>query len=236
MIISGRHPVSEALSKGLPIEKILLQAELQGHFTEIIQQARHDNIIVQFVPKVKLDKLVHTIHQGIIAFTSEVKYHDLQSVIDEIQNSGKHGIYILFDGITDVRNLGAIARTAYGMGVDALILPTTHSAPVNDVAIKTSAGALQHITICKSNNLITTIKDLKANNIFVIGIDTDTNHNIQDIPKNISLAIVIGDEGKGISSQVKKLLNSVYAIPIQNGLDSYNVSVATAIALYEIRK
>ncbi len=236
MIISGRHPVTEAIAKSLPVEKILLQAELQGSFTEIIQQARQANIIVQFVPKIKLDKLVHSIHQGIVAFTSEVTYHDLQETIDAIQDSGKNGLYVLFDGVTDVRNLGAIARTAYGMGVDALILPTTHSAPINDVAIKTSASALQHIKICKSHNITTTIKDLKANNIFVIGIDAYSEKPVSNIPKDISLAIVIGDENKGISPQVRKLLNDEYKIPIQNGLDSFNVSVATAITLYEVTK
>lgn len=236
MIISGRHPVTEALDNGLPIEKILLQAELQGHFSELITLARQSNIIVQFVPKIKLDKLVHSTHQGIVAFTSEVQYHALQEIIDTIQENGNNGLFIVFDGITDVRNLGAIARTAYGMGVDALILPTTHSAPINDIAIKTSAGALQNITLCKSNNILTTIKDLKANNIYVIGIDAIAEKSIKDIPKNISLAIVIGDEGKGISPQAKKNLHSLYAIPIDNNLDSYNVSVAAAITLYEITK
>lgn len=234
MLIAGRQLIVEAIKDEKEFEKILVQQDSSPQLTELVSLARQHNIHVQFVPKIKLDKITRANHQGVVGFVSEIVNKDLQEVIDNVLLENRNPFLIVLDGVTDVRNLGAIARTAYGMGIDALVLPQRNSAPVNDIAIKTSAGALQHLAVCRVPNTVVAIKDIKINGILTIGLDENAKHSIADAPKNTALALVVGDEGIGISDAVKKLLDDVYSIPINN-LDSYNVSVATAIALYEVK-
>ncbi len=143
---------------------------------------------------------------------------------------------LILENITDVRNLGALARTALGLGVHAIIFPKKESAAINDVAVKISAGALLKIPVCRVDNIIATIKDIKNNGIKVIGLDGTAQKFIHEINTKMPLAIVAGSEDEGISNSVIRLLDELVKLPMNTELESYNVSVATAMALYEVKR
>lgn len=234
--IVGRHPIIEALQSGQKIDKVLISRKAHG---EVIQQikelCRELDIHYQSVPEEKLHREFRNHnHQGVAAFMSAIDYVELQDMIDYSLDSGEFPFFVILDGVTDVRNVGAIARTAHGLGVHGLIIPNKRSAPIQADAIKASAGALMHLPICKVNNIATAIKDLKLNGIHVIGIHTYTEDYIEEIPGDLPIALVMGAEDKGISRDVQKEIDGFYKIPIQN-VESYNVSVATALTMYQIQ-
>ena len=165
--------------------------------------------------------------------TSAIEYFELQDVINAVLDKGELPLFIVLDGVTDVRNIGAIARTAYGLGVHAIVIPQRGTAPLQADAIKSSAGALLNLPICRVPNLVAAVKDLKLNGIEVVGIHAHTDDNISEIKGDMPLALVMGAEDVGISPLVQKEITSFYKIPIQN-IDSYNVSVATALTLYQV--
>jgi len=236
--IIGRNAVLEALITDAQFEKILISKTANGDIIkEISQTAKQRNIYVQFVPEIKLDSLIRQSHQGVVGVIQLVQYYDFQDIVNQSFDEGKMPLVIVLDGITDVRNFGAIARTALGLNADLIIIPKKESVSISADAIKTSAGALMKIPVCKSDNLITTIKDLKNNGLQVVGLSSgNANKNISEIDLNIPLVLVLGAEDKGISTPVQKLLDHSAQLPMNENLESYNVSVANAIALYEIFK
>lgn len=232
--IAGRHPVAEALESDQEIDKIIMAKGARGEsIDKITRLCREKDIPLQWVPEIKLDKEVRGVHQGVAALMSMVTYHDIQTVLDEVMEKGEDPLIIVLDEVSDVRNLGAIARTAYGMGAHALVIPSRGSAPIQADAMKTSAGALMHLPVCRVNSLVATLRDLKLNGVHICGIHAHTDDFIESIDSKMPLAIVMGAEDTGISPAVRKEVQSFYKIPIQD-LESYNVSVATAITLYQI--
>ncbi len=233
--IIGRQPVLEAIESDKKIDKILISKYAKGEIIDKIKQlCRQIDIHFQIVPEDKLQREFRNLnHQGVAALTSAIEYYELQDVINNVMDKGELPFFIVLDGVTDVRNIGAIARTAYGLGVHGIVIPQRGAAPLQADAIKSSAGALLNIPICRASNLVAAVKDLKLNGIEVVGIHAHTDKNISEIKGDIPLALVMGAEDVGISPLVQKEITSFYKIPIQN-IDSYNVSVATALTLYQV--
>lgn len=236
-LVFGRQPIIELLESDQTVDKIYLLHTAQGDVIPAIKRkAAEKEIPIQYVPVEKLNALTGGNHQGIIAFTSEIDFYKIDQLLPHIIEKGESPLLIILDGITDVRNFGAIARTAYGAGVHGIIIPADHSAPVNGDAIKTSAGALQHIPVCREKNYEAVLKYLKLNGIQLLGSDTHADLLIGDCDLTIPTAIIMGSEDEGISAISRKYLTSTIKIPMYHSFDSYNVSVATGMILYEAMK
>ncbi len=236
-IIAGRNPVLELLQSDKEVEKVLLSKNATGDVVkQILQLCRDKSVYYQFVPEVKIQSLSKANHQGVLAFTGLIQYYNVQEIIDYVFSKGEEPLLLILENVTDVRNLGALARTALGLGVHAIIFPKKESAAVNDIAVKISAGALLKIPVCRVDNIIATIKDIKNNGIKIIGLDGTADKYMHEAAANVPLALIAGSEDEGISNPVIRLIDELVKLPMQADLESYNVSVATAMALYEINR
>ena len=233
-LVFGRQPVVELLMRDASVDKILLSKTAQGDVVpQIKQKAAEKNIPIQYVPVEKLNALTGGNHQGVIAFTAAVEFQKIDDVLPFIIEKGEVPLILILDGITDVRNFGAIARTAYASGVHAIIIPAHHTAPINSDAMKTSAGALQEIPICREKNFELVLQYLKLNGLQILGADSQADTYIYQQNLNLPTAIIMGAEDEGMSAISRKHLTSTVKIPMLNTFDSFNVSVATGIILYE---
>ncbi len=236
-LVFGRQPIIELLESDQTVDKIYLLHTAQGDVIPAIKRkAAEKEIPIQYVPVEKLNALTGGNHQGVIAFTSEIDFLKIEQLLPHIIESGETPLILILDGITDVRNFGAIARTAYASGVHGIVIPSDHSAPVNGDAIKTSAGALQHIPVCREKNYEAVLKYLKLNGIQLLGSDTHADQLIGECDLTIPTAIIMGSEDEGISAISRKYLTTTIRIPMYHSFDSYNVSVATGMILYEAMK
>ena len=234
-LIYGRHPIMDTLQSGGSIDKIFLQKNISKDFdAEIRKACREYGVPMQYVPKEKLNRLTSKTHQGIVGFLSLVEYKKLEDLIPFIYEQSGVPLFLILDGITDVRNFGAIARSAELCGVQAIIIPQKGGAAINEDAIKTSAGALSKISVCRETSLKKAIDKLKLNGISVLGASLQAKQALYDVDFMGPTAIVMGSEGKGISREIEKLLDSTFLIPQVGTTDSFNVSVATGISLYEV--
>ncbi len=235
--IAGRNPVLELLQSNQEVEKVLLSKNATGDVVkQIIQLCREKEVYYQFVPEVKINSLSRANHQGVLAFTALIQYQEVQKIIDFVFSKGEDPLLLILENVTDIRNLGALARTALGLGVHAIIFPKKESAAVNDVAVKISAGALLKIPVCRVENITAAIKDIKNNGIKIIGLDGTADKYIYEVSTKMPLAIIAGSEDEGISNPVIRLVDELVKIPMSPELESYNVSVATAMALYEVNR
>lgn len=236
-IIAGRNPVIEALNVGENIDKILLFKNASGDaVNQIRNEAKKRNVPIQYVPNEKLNSITNINHQGIIAFKSAIVYQDLQQIIDWINNEGDVPLLLMLDGITDVRNIGAIARTAVCTGVQAIIIPDKGVGALNEDAVKSSAGALEKVNICRVNSLANAVDTLHLNGIKVFASEMNASSQLFELNFTEPCCIVMGDEGKGIQSFILKSADDTFSIPMKNNFDSFNVSVACGISLYEAMK
>ncbi|NNV54213.1 23S rRNA (guanosine(2251)-2'-O)-methyltransferase RlmB [Limnovirga soli] len=236
-IIAGRNPVVEALKSDQTLDKVLLFKNASGDaINEIRQLAAAKNVPVQYVPNEKLNSLTNVLHQGVIAYKSSVVYQDLQQVIDWVNDKGETALFIMLDGVTDVRNIGAIARTAVCCGVQAIIIPDKGVGALNEDAVKTSAGALEQIQVCRVNSLLKALDTLHLNGINVYTSEMQAPKRIYDIELTTPCCIVMGNEEKGVQSYMSKAADDQFSIPMVGSFDSLNVSVATGMILYEAMK
>jgi 23S rRNA (guanosine2251-2'-O)-methyltransferase len=236
-LIIGRQPLVEAMETGRPIDKILMQKNISGDAIATIRQlARDKNIPIQMVPPEKLHSLTRANHQGIIAFAALVQYMDLQQVIDHVVSNGDVPLFIMLDGVTDVRNIGAIARSAHCCGAQALVIPDKGVGALNEEAMKSSAGALEHIHVCRVNSLLKAVDTLHLNGIQVFTSEMRADKKVYELQFLEPCCIIMGDEGKGVQPYLAKAADAFFTIPMANKFDSFNVSVATGIALYEAMK
>jgi len=236
-IIVGRNPLLESLKTGENIDKILIFKNASGDAIEDIRRyAKQLNIPIQYVPNEKLNQLTNTNHQGVIAFKSSVVYQDLQQVIDWINGNGETPLLLMLDGVTDVRNIGAIARTALCTGVHAIIIPDKGVGALHEDAVKSSAGALEKIQICRVNSLLKAADDLHLNGIKIFTSEMNADKNLFDVDFTQPSCIVMGSEENGIQSYLSKVADEKFSIPMKSDFDSFNVSVATGISLYEAMK
>ncbi len=236
-IIYGYQPVLEAIKSGREIEKLLLMKTLHpSKVQELKKEATAHGLTFQFVPREKLNKFTRQNHQGIVALISPIAYVDLSQLLPMLFESGKSPFLLLLDKITDVRNMGSIARSAECAGVDALILPAKGSALITSDAIKTSAGALTRLPVCRVSSLKWAVDYIKNSGINVVGTKENAKLVYHQADFTIPVAIVMGSEEKGVSADVLDLCDHTIGIPIMGEIESLNVSVATGIVLYEAVK
>lgn len=232
--IFGIRAVIEAVKANKQIDKVLVKSNLQGEIiSELMVELKSNKIQFQYVPIEKLHKITTQNHQGVIALVSPVEYYNLEDVVINTFEAGKTPFIIILDNITDVRNFGAIARTAECAGVDAIVIPERNSVRITPDAIKTSAGALTKIPVCKENNLTDTVFLLQQMGVKLIATSEKAKHSIFDENLNTPIAIIVGSEEKGISKQIIRNADSLVKIPVFGTIESLNVSVTAAIAMYE---
>jgi len=233
--IYGMHPVREALIGNKKLEKILIRKGMDSPAAaDITELARQQNVPVQYVPQEKLNHMSgNKTHQGVMAVLAQLDYISLEEAVEAASANNKYPTVLLLDGVSDVRNFGAIARTCECAGVGALILPAKGGAAVNQDAIKTSAGALLRIPTCKVPNLKTALYYLKESGYTITGTVSGAERSIYDADYCRPTAFVMGAEGKGISDGVMQLCDQLVSIPQLGEIGSLNVSAATAIVLFE---
>lgn len=233
--IYGIRAVIEAIKSGdKTIDKIFIQIGLTGGLiNELEALIRKNKLKSSYVPTQKLDKLSKKNHQGVIARISPIEFYELQEIMEKIEDK-KDALILILDQINDVRNFGAIIRTAEVSGVDAIIIQNQSSAPINADTVKTSAGGVFNVPICKVSHIKDAIYHLKSSKISVIATSEKAEKNIYDLSLKKSVAIIMGSEERGISSSVLKLSDEMVKLPIFGEIESLNVSVATGIFLYEV--
>ena len=234
-IIFGIHPVLEAFEAGTIIERLYLQNGISGYNIEKIQKmAKEAGTAINQVPSFKLNKLTKKNHQGIVAITSAIEYHDLQNIIISTYEKGEDPYILLLDRITDVRNIGAIARSAHSFGVHAIVVPQKGTALINAEAIKSSAGALNHIPVCREQYLDLTIRELKDQGLSIIACTEKTDDLLTNLKVDGPKAIIMGSEENGISPKYLKLADHKAKIEMIGNVGSLNVSVASGIILHAL--
>jgi len=234
-LIYGLHPFIEAVKSGKEIEKVLIQRGLKKEtFSEVYQLLKEHSIPYQFVPQEKLTRITTRNHQGIITFLSAVEYQNFEEIVQRIFEKGDNPLLMILDQITDVRNFGAVARSSECFGVDALLIPAKGSASINEDAMKTSAGALNRIPVCRVTRLTDAIIYLKNSGIKIIAVSEKGDNSISDYDFTEPLALIVGSEEKGISPGLLELTDGQVKIPMKGLIESLNVSVAAGICLYEV--
>lgn len=233
-LLVGRKPLLEALQQGKTIEKIFILRSATGPEINTIKQlAKEQNIPLSQVPVEKLNNLTKAQHQGVVGWAGLIHYVDLQSAISHVVDKGEVPLFVLLDGITDTRNVGAIARSALCCGAQGLILPTSSSASLTEEAIKTSAGALHKIMLCRVPSTPQAVDILRLNGIQVLGTQMQGSVPVYEANLVIPSCIVMGAEDTGISKDVIRRAEQLIRIPMAADFDSLNVSVATGMILYE---
>lgn len=234
-MIFGTRAVMEAIKAGREIEKIFIQAGLNNDLTkELITIAKENEVPLSFTPQQKLNKLSTKNHQGVICLLSAVKYALLEDLIDHAYANGKEPFFLMLDRITDVRNFGAIARTAECAGLTGIIIPGKGNAPITGDAMKTSAGALSHLPVCRVNDFKKTIQTLKENGIQVLACTEKAATAIYEVDLKAPVALIMGSEEDGISPMLLKEADQLVKIPMYGNIASLNVSVSAGIVLYEV--
>jgi 23S rRNA (guanosine2251-2'-O)-methyltransferase len=233
--VFGIRPVIEAIHAGKELEKVYVQKGLKGElFFELQKVLREFNVPYQLVPGEKINKIAgYRNHQGVVALLSSITYQDIEKILPGVFESGKTPLVLVLDRITDVRNFGAIARTAECSGVDAIIIPSRGAAQINSDAIKTSAGALHKVAVCRSDNLKDTLEFLKDSGLQVVSCTEKTEKLYYETDLTLPTAVIMGSEEDGISGEYLKRSDALVKIPMLGEIGSLNVSVAAGIMLYE---
>jgi 23S rRNA (guanosine2251-2'-O)-methyltransferase len=233
-MIFGIRAVMEAVLAGKEIDKLLIRKDLQGDLMKELYAVLRDRLIpVQHVPPERLNRITRKNHQGVIAFVSAVAYHRLEDVIPFVYEQGRDPFIVMLDGITDVRNFGAIARTCECAGTDAIVIPARGSVSVNGDAMKTSAGALSVIPVCKEKSIRQSIRLLQESGAKVYAASEKATKNYTEVSYNCPVAIVTGAEDEGIQAENLRICDEIIKIPLFGTIGSLNVSVATSIIVYE---
>lgn len=230
----GMHSVIEALKSGKKFDKVLLKTGLEGpQYRELMALLAENEIQYQWVPVERLNRSVRGAHQGVIAYISQIDYVDIETLVNNALATSRNPILVILDGVSDVRNLGAIARTLECAGGRGIIVPAKGGAAINAEAVKASAGALMRIDTCKVPNLRVAAYYLKQSGFRLIAATEKVDHYMYDTDLTGPIAIVMGSEGSGISKSMLDLADDKVAIPMAGEISSLNVSVATSIILYE---
>ena len=236
-MIFGIRAVIEAIDAGKELDKVFIRREMGGELAkELFDKLKDIQVPIQKVPLEKLNKLTMKNHQGVVAYISSIEYQRIENIIPALYEAGKDPFIVILDGVTDVRNFGAIARTCECAGVDAIIVPMKGGAAANADAIKTSAGALHVIPVCRENSLHNTVSFLQKCGIKVIAASEKASHDYSKTDYRGPLAIVMGAEDVGISPDILRIVDDMVSIPILGQIGSLNVSVATGVIVYEAVK
>jgi len=236
-VIYGVQPIIEAFEAGKTIEKIFIQRDLGHERTkEIMKYAREHYVPVSKVPTQKLDKFTRKNHQGVVAIMSAVTYSTLENLVAGCYERGESPFILVLDRITDVRNFGAICRSAECVGVHAVVVPGRNSALLGPDAVRTSAGALNHMEVCRVENLRDAVKYLQESGLQVVGCTEKGAENLYEQKLEMPLAVVMGSEEDGISNEVMRVCDKLCYIPMKGKVQSLNVSVAAGIFLFEVSR
>lgn len=234
-MIFGIRAVIEAVEAGKEIDKVIVKRELQGDlFKELSAVLSVHNIPIQKVPVERINRFTRKNHQGVIAFLSAITYEKIEDIIPFLYEQGKNPFILVLDGLTDVRNFGAIARTCEVAGVDAIVIPARGSVTVNADAVKTSAGALLKIPVCKENNLTEAIQFLKNSGVKVVAATEHASQYYTEVDYTGPVAIIMGSEDTGVSRDNIRISDDLVKIPQYGTIESLNVSVAAGIFIYEV--
>jgi len=232
----GRKVVIEALRSGKRMDKILIAKGGDESFLLEIKDMLPSSTALQFVPRQKLDSITRKNHQGIIAYAALVDYYKIDDVLAQLYEDGENPLFLALDGVTDVGNFGAICRSAYSLGVHAIIVPSKGSAQINPIAVKSSAGAIHHIKMCKVDSLKKSLSALQKQGISLVSTTLTDAEVLEKVDLSIPACIILGNEEKGVGSQINAMANQRALIPMTRDFDSLNVSVAAGIVLYECQK
>jgi len=236
-LIIGRQPLIEAIQTGRAIDKILFQRNVSGEsIGDIRRLAKEYNIPIQQVPPEKLHSFTRANHQGVIAFAALVPYMNLQQVIDQVVGQGGTPLFVMLDGVTDVRNIGAIARTALCSGAQAIIIPDKGTGALNEDALKSSAGALEKIHVCRVGSLMKAVDELHLNGIKVFASEMKAPARLMELNFTEPCCVVMGGEENGVFPALMKICDASFHIPMKGDFESLNVSVATGMILYEVMR
>lgn len=234
-MVFGIHPVEELIKSGKDLEKVFIQSGLRSpQLAAIAGYARSKGVVVQYVPFEKLNRLTRKNHQGVVVFVCQISYQVLEEVVPMTYEAGKMPFVVILDHVTDVRNFGAIARTCYAAGVDAIVIPSHGSALINGDAMKTSAGALSLINVCRVDNIKDAIDFMRASGLKVVAFSEKGNKNIWQSDLSGPIALILGSEEDGISEACLKRADEHLVIPMPGDIDSLNVSVAAGIVTFEV--
>lgn len=233
-LISGRQPLVEAMESGREIDKIFIQKNVSGESIGRIRElAREKNIPIQHVPVEKLNALTRGNHQGVVALAASITYQDLEQTIQHVFDEGQTPLFVMLDGVTDIRNIGAIARTSVCCGAQAIIIPQSGVGALNEDAVKTSAGALQKINVCRVASLMKAVDLLHLRGIRVFASEMKAVTLITSVDFTGPSCIVVGSEEKGVYPALLNICDEQFSIPMPGKFESLNVSVAAGIMLYE---
>lgn len=234
-MIIGKNPVIEALSSGRSVNKVFAAEHLNANTLKKLQQlAKEAGTIVQKVPKAKLDSMSNGNHQGIIAYVASYQYGTLDQIFEQAEKKNEPPFFIILDELEDPHNLGSILRTADATGVHGIIIPKRRSVGLTATVAKTAAGAIEHVPVVRVTNIAHMIDELKRKHIWVVGTEGEAKEDYRNLDGTLPIAIVIGNEGKGISRLVKQKCDWTVSLPMRGEVSSLNASVACSLLLYEV--
>ena len=231
----GMHPVTDAVRQGRKFERILFKKGLEGEqFRALLEEVTQRGIPYQFVPVEKMNRLVRGAHQGVIAYLAQIEYVSFEEMVEAALSRRASPVFLVLDGISDVRNLGAIARSAECAGVDGIVVPARGSAAINADAVKTSAGALLRVPVARVANLRTALYYFRDSEFQIVAVSEKAEDTMYDVNLRKASVLVMGSEGTGISEPVLSLCTVGARIPMVGETGSLNVSVAAAVLLFEV--
>lgn len=234
-LIIGKNPVFEALQSGRSVNKVMVSKQINNQtFSRLQQLSKEAGTIVQKVPKNKLDQLADGNHQGVAAFVASYQYASLEDLYNRADEKGEAAFFIILDELEDPHNLGSILRTADATGVHGVIIPKRRSVGLTATVAKTAAGALEHIPVARVTNIVNTMKELKKNNVWVVGTEAEGTEDYRVLDGKLPIALVIGSEGNGMSRLVKQNCDWTVSLPMHGHVSSLNASVACSLLLYEV--
>lgn len=233
--IFGIRAVIEAIESGKSIDKILVRRDLSGELAhELLEKVREYGVLMQRVPQERLNRVTMKNHQGVIAMISPVVYHRLDNLLPSLYEEGKTPFLLLLDGLTDTRNFGAIGRTCDCAGVDGIVIPERNSVSVTPDAVKTSAGGLFYVPVCRERDILSAVRLLKESGVKVVAASEKGSVDYAELNLTVPVAIVMGSEDVGISPEVLRQCDEIAAIPMLGSIGSLNVSVAAGVLMYEV--
>lgn len=233
-MVYGFRPIIEAIKSGKTFDKLFVQKTISGELAaEFHELVKSNKIITTKVPPEKLNRFTRKNHQGVVGFISPIEFANIDHIVDQCFAEGRDALILVLDRITDVRNFGAIVRTAECVGVDAIVIPSRGAAQISGDAMKTSSGALNLVPICRTNNLVALLKSLQQSGLSLIACTEKTATNHYEVSFTQPSIIIMGSEDNGISSEIMSLCDAKAKIPLLGKIQSLNVSTSTGIILYE---
>ena len=232
--IFGIRAVIEAIESGKSIDKVMIRKDLGGDLArELMAVIKEYGVVTQRVPQERLNRITMKNHQGVIALMSPVTYHRLDNLLPSLYEEGVNPFMLVLDGLTDTRNFGAIGRTADCSGVNGIVIPERNSVSVTPDAVKTSAGGLFYVPVCRERDLVSAVRFLKDSGVKVVAASEKAARDYTECDLTVPVAIVMGSEDTGISDSVLRLCDELVAIPMMGNIGSLNVSVAAGVMMYE---